>query len=93
MFTLHNKYVEGGAACVKPDRGGMCTIIPRPCANASKEEARKGYYHFCLFASETTEIISQAQDWDRQSSWPIQRETEGPEGAIAPVEKGEFQTR
>lgn len=93
MFTLHNNYVERGATSVKPDRDGMRTIIPRPRSNPSKEEARRGYYHFCLFARETTEIICQAQDWDRQSSWPIQRGIAAPEGAIAPVEKGEFQTR
>lgn len=51
-----------GAARVKPDGGGMHAILARPCANASEEEARRGYYHFCLFAGETTEIISQAQD-------------------------------
>lgn len=40
----------------------MAFIIPRPCANPSKEEARRGYYPFSLFARETTEIISPAQD-------------------------------
>lgn len=93
MFTLHNNYVERAAVHVKPDQDGMHTLIPRPWANPSKEEAGRGYYHFCLFARETTEIISQAQDWERQSSRPIQRGIAAPEGAIAPVEKGEFQTR
>lgn len=92
-FTLHNNYVEKEAACVKPDRDGMWAVIPRPCASPSKEEARGGYYHFCLFAGETTEVICQAQDWERQSSRPIQRGIAAPEGALAPVEKGEFQTQ
>lgn len=84
---------KGGAARVKPDGGGTHAIPARPCANPSEEEARRGYYRFCLFAGETTEIISQAQDWDRQSSRPIQRGIAAPEGAVAPVETGEFQTK